>query len=330
MQNWSVEPITLDLKYTWKISRGSTDQKTNLIVTVTDGEYTGMGEAAPNIRYNESPSSLLGQFESCKSLDSGIPDSASELEMILKGCELSNALHFAIESAWHHLQAARKNIPVHIQLGLPDPGIVNTAYTIPIMDPGSLKGFFDGNKLHRFRYLKLKIDTESGLDTLRHVAGFTRQAILLDPNEAFRNVEDLIYFLEKIRSLPVELVEQPMPAGMEEEYAYLKKYSPFPLFADESILEEADFSRLKNGFHGVNVKLMKAGSYLNAIRLLQTAREHGMKTMIGCMVETSLGISSGIHLCSLCDYADLDSFLLVKDEPFGLIEEKDGALRILS
>ncbi len=330
MPHWSVRQIKLDLKYTWKISRGSTDQKTNLIVTISDGEHTGMGEAAPNLRYQESPDSLQQEFESFISTDPGIPESAAELEKILKACALSNALHFALESAWHHLQASKKNIPVHVQLGLPDPGTVNTAYTIPIIDPGSLKGFYDENKLHRFPYLKLKIDTESGLDSLKQLAGFTRQSILLDPNEAFKDVESLIYFLEKLRSMPVELVEQPMPAVMEEEYAYLKKYSPFPLFADESILGEADFSKLKKGFHGVNVKLMKAGSYLNAIRLLQTAREHGMKTMIGCMVETSLGISSGMQLCSLCDYADLDSFLLVRDEPFHLIEETGGTLRILS
>ena len=104
-------------------------------------------------------------------------------------------------------------------------------------------------------------------------------------------------FLEKDQKLPVEFVEQPIPAGMNEESTYLKKYSPFPLFADESITHSADFGILKTQFDGVNVKLMKAGSYMNGIRLLTEARKRGMKTMIGCMVETTLGIRSGMNLC---------------------------------
>src|SRR5438552_5603192 len=106
---------------------------------------------------------------------------------------------------------------------------------------------------------------------------------------------------------------------MVDESLYLKKYSPFTLFADESITTEADFSLLRKMFDGINMKLMKAGGYLNGIRLLKEAKKAGMKTMIGCMVETTLGISSGMNLCSLADYTDLDSFLLLKNEPFDLI-----------
>ena len=79
-------------------------------------------------------------------------------------------------------------------------------------------------------------------------------------------------------------------------------------------------------FDGVNVKLMKAGGYLNGIRLLKEAKANKMQTMIGCMVETTLGISAGMHLCSLADYVDLDSFLLLKNEPFNKIHEMDGEL----
>jgi L-alanine-DL-glutamate epimerase-like enolase superfamily enzyme len=120
-----------------------------------------------------------------------------------------------------------------------------------------------------------------------------------------------------------------MPSSLTEESVYLKKYAPFPLFADESITAEADFSVLKKMFDGVNVKLMKAGGYLNGIRLLREAKKQNMQTMIGCMVETTLGISSAMNLCSLADYVDLDSFLLVKNEPFKLVEEHGGKLSLL-
>jgi len=132
--------------------------------------------------------------------------------------------------------------------------------------------------------------------------------------------------LLKLKKMKIEFIEQPMPATMTDESAYLKKYSPFPLFADESVTDEAEFGHLKKMFDGINVKLMKAGGYLNALRLLKEAKANGMKTMIGCMVETTLAISSGLHLCSLADYADLDSFLVVKNEPFNLVKEEKGML----
>lgn len=329
MQHWSAQTIILDLKYTWKISRNATDQKTNLIVTVGEGQNKGHGEAAPNIRYQESPELLQQQFDTFLRT---VPDQFSSVEALnefLDQQKMAHSLHFAIESAWHHLEADKKKISIPFQLDLPDPGSVYTSYTIPIMDPGVLRAFYDENKLSRFRYLKVKINTEEGFETIRHLSSFSAQSILLDPNEAFHDVEDCIYFLEKSRKFSIEFVEQPMPAGMDEEYRYLKKHSSFPLFADESILDEADFSNLKRMFHGVNVKLMKAGSYTRAIELLKKAREQGMKTMIGCMVETSLGISSGLHLCSLCDYADLDSFMLVKNEPYRLITEDEGKIQVI-
>ena len=137
-----------------------------------------------------------------------------------------------------------------------------------------------------------------------------------------------IYFLEGIKKKNIEFVEQPLPSSFLEESVYLKRYAPFRLFADESITAEADFGLLKKMFDGVNIKLMKAGGYLNAIRLLREAKNQGMQTMIGCMVETTLGISSACHLASQADYFDLDSFLLVKNEPYQLIDEHEGKLSL--
>lgn len=328
MQHWSIEKIILNLKYTWKISRNATDQKNNLIVSINEGPYSAKGEAAPNIRYDETPDKLQDQFELFQKKAPENFASADALNEFLEDLKMANALRFAIESAWHHLQAVKQKISVPKQLNLPEPEWVYTAYTIPIMDPGALRAFYNDNKLDRFRYLKVKINTDEGFEVIRYLSSFSNQGILLDPNEAFIDVDACIYFLEKIKRFNIELVEQPMPAGKDEENRYLKKYSPFSLFADESILHEADFTYLKTMFHGVNIKLMKAGGYLNAIHLLKQAKEKGMKTMIGCMVETSLGISSGIHLSSLTDYADLDSFILVKDEPFQLIEENYGKIRV--
>src|SRR6185436_4179969 len=147
--------------------------------------------------------------------------------------------------------------------------------------------------------IKIKVNDENALDAVSHVGQFCEQPLIIDANEAFKDVERCIYFLERIKKRHIEFIEQPMAASMVDESIYLKKYSPFTLFADESITNEADFSQLRRMFDGVNMKLMKAGGYLNGIKLLKEAKKAGMKTMIGCMVETTLGISSAMHLCSL-------------------------------
>ena len=129
-----------------------------------------------------------------------------------------------------------------------------------------------------------------------------------------------------MKKINIQFVEQPMPASMKDEYIYLRKKSPIEIIADESVETVADFNELSKMFHGINVKLMKASGYGNAIDLLKSAKSYKMKTMIGCMIESSLAIYSALNITSLVDYIDLDGSLLVANEPFGLITESDGLL----
>jgi len=323
---WSVEAITLPLRYTWKISRNATTEKTNLIVKVTDGTFTGIGEAAPNIRYGETPELLLGQFSK---FAAAAPDFAAGHKGIIDHCESAGAayaLRFAIESAWLHFLCEGRRSDLLQRLKTEFRNNVPISYTIPIMDPSELRAFYDGLRLSRFPLIKLKIDRERAEDLTRELVSFCRQPVLLDANEAFTDVEDCIRFLERLKKLPLEIVEQPLPSSMTEEAKYLKQYCPFPLFADEAITHDPDFDLLQQCFDGVNMKLMKAGGYWAGAEILREAKRRGMRTMIGCMVETTLGISSALHLSSLADYVDLDSFLLLKEEPFGLLRETDGLL----
>ncbi len=326
MLRWKIESVTLDLKYTWKISRNSSDQKTNLIVTVEDGTFSGKGEAAPNIRYHESAEDGLRLFPQFTSKISNTTIDINSIQPFLKSAGIFNSLSFAIESAFLRYEEARTKKSFYELTGIPSPEKIITSYTIPIMDTGELKKFYLENRLDRFPFIKLKVNSENALESLKYLLTFCNRQIMVDANESFNDVDQCIHWMEKIRKLPLVLVEQPLPAKMKEESVYLKKYSPFPLFADESMTDRADFSELKKSFDGVNMKLMKAGGILNGIRLLKEAREAGMKTMIGCMVETSLGISSSMRLCSLVDYADLDSFIYVRNEPFGLVKENNGEL----
>ncbi len=326
MQRWTAESLRLELKYTWKISRNATDFKTNIIVTLQDGAIITKGEAAPNVRYNESAESCLEEFNRFVNLLPEVTEHLHQIREAITTAGVSHALAFAIESAWIHRCAALEKKSTSEYLELATVNRVPTSYTIPIMETGKLKDFFAENSLDRFQYIKLKVNDEDAYDSLKHLLSFCNQPVMVDANEAFKDVEECIYWLEKIKRMPLVFVEQPMPSAMKDESAYLKKYCPFPLMADEAITDEADFDELCMSFDGINVKLMKTGGYMTGIRLLKEARRLGMKTMIGCMVETTLGISSSMNLCSLTDYADLDSFILLKKEPFELVTESHGVI----
>lgn len=323
---WSIQEEVLPLQYTWKISRNATDEKRNLIVIVSDGVRQGKGEAAPNIRYGETPELLLEQFHRFQHALSGEVVGLEKLDDVFARQQTAYALRFAIESAWFHFTSEGQRPALLQRLGLGFRNHVPTSYTIPIMDPGMVSDFFGKHRLNRFAHIKLKINRELAEDLLKVVVKLTDKPVMLDANEAFTDVEDCIRYLEKIKRLPLELVEQPLPSALQDESIYLKRYCPFTLFADEAITHDADFDWLRQSFDGINMKLMKAGGYRNGLRLLQQARHYGLRTMIGCMVETTLGIASAMNLSSLADYVDLDSYLLLKEEPFRLVTENDGIL----
>lgn len=326
MLSWSIFPRTFPLKYTWKISRNASDAKTNLFVEIAGNGSRGLGEAAPNIRYNETPDNLLADFERVKSdlpvKQAPFPDFTE----LLDDLDLPNALRFAVESAYIHWICGAEGKPVYEFLGLPKPGPVATAFSLPIMPLSELASFVETQNIRRFRYIKIKVNREEAAEAVNFIASVLNQPLLVDANESFAHPDEVLRFLSLTDTNRIELLEQPLPSAMREEYAYLKSRIPLPLFADESITNNADMNELKSGFHGINMKLMKAGGYLRGLQQLRMAREAGLKTMTGCMVETTLGISSALHLSSLAYYADLDGFLILQGEPFELVQEKDGFL----
>jgi L-alanine-DL-glutamate epimerase-like enolase superfamily enzyme len=324
---WKLEEKKLDLAYTWKISRNESTYKINFFISAKEGHLDGIGETAPNVRYGENPERIKLEFEQFLNEKPEKIDSLDQLTAVLKKLNVCNSLRFGIESAFIHYLCKKKNISIYQLLKVPVPSTVATSYTIPIMDPSSVKEFIDKYNLRRFKSLKIKINTDS-MDLINECIKHYPGSLRIDANEAWTNVEEVIPFIEKLKTKNVEFVEQPLPYHMIEEYIHLKKHTVLPLIGDESIINEADFSLLQKQFHGVNVKLMKAGGYLNGRDLLLQARKHGMKTMIGCMVETSLGIASGIHLCGLVDYADLDGHFVLAKDPFDLVKEEDGLLSL--
>ena len=314
-----VEKIQLHLKTTWKISRNASDIKENIILSLGDAK----SEVAPNIRYGETPDIVTSEIP--KVLPK-VPRSLRRLEDIMGGFSGHHATRFGLESLLVHYFADLEGKQPYEYLGLEKPTDVETSFSLPIMEEEKIKSYLEENS--QYNCYKIKVDATTAVETVQKVQSLTSKNLRIDANEGFESAQQVMDFLSQVDQSKIEFLEQPLPASSIEESIKLFKVCPVTIIADESVEDDADFSELKQMFHGINVKLMKAGGYFNAIRLLKEARAHGMKTMIGCMIETSLGIWSAMQLNTLADYLDLDGYLLISNDPYHLINNKNGKLSI--
>ena len=318
MRLW-LEKIHLPLKVNWKLSRNQTTFKENFIVHFESPLGHFRSEIAPNVRYGESVESIQSQFDewlklgdfSLKSLDA---------------FKLHHSLRFGLESVLLSDMAKKNNQSLSDFLQLPAPVKVATSFSMPIIPVNEIEDYL--KPLSRFKSLKIKVNAETGKDMLMEIKKHTHALLRVDANEGWTNLDDFMKFQEALAGMNIELIEQPFPSSMSAEYKELKKHTPYKLLADESIEDVGDFAELSKQFHAVNIKLMKTGSLLKAKELLLDAKKHGMTAMMGCMIETTIGISYGMLFGGMVEYVDLDGFLLIKDEPFRLVNEAEGILSL--
>ncbi|WPU66349.1 enolase C-terminal domain-like protein [Peredibacter starrii] len=326
MRIW-LEKIHLDLKVNWKLSRNQTTFKKNFIVHLETGIGNFRSEIAPNSRYGETAESIEDQFVSwATQVDIESIKSIPALVEILSKIKLFHSLSFGIESAFMSYLAALNNQSLSTYLSLPKPISVATSFSMPITPVGEIKDYLA--PLTRFKSLKIKVDADTGAEMLQEIRKHSNVPLRVDANEGWKDLDQFMRFQETLKGMNIELIEQPFPSSMVNEYKELKKKTPYKLLADESIEDVGDFSELSQQFHAVNIKLMKTGSLLKAKELLLDAKNHNMTAMMGCMIETTIGISYGMLFGGMVEYVDLDGFLLIKDEPFKLVSEADGVLSL--
>lgn len=327
MSNWNIRELDLPLKFTWSISRNSSQKKTNLVVEYKSQNVLGLGEVAFNIRYGETLETVKAEFEKFKSLCPKSVLTVGELEPIFKEAGVCNSLRFGIESAFIHNMAHISEISVTKIIGANSLSKVKTSFSLPIMEPGKIQSFIAEHNLKRFSALKLKVGGESDLEMVKELSKNYEGPIRLDANEGWDNPDLVMKWLETdLKGIQIQFIEQPFKSSAHEEYLALKKVSPVEIMADESVLD-GDITRdMANQFHGINVKLMKSGSYFKALNQLRSARELGMKTMVGCMIESSLGINSAMNIAYGADYCDLDGFLILKEDPYNYVYEDGGTV----
>lgn len=314
--NISLEKIHLPLKVNWKLSRNETTFKENFIVHLQTDLGDFRSEIAPNIRYGETLESITKQFSDWKE--------HTNCSLMSLGNDLHHSLRFGLESVLLSYEAQKKGVNLADYLGLSPWVKKETSFSMPIIPVGEIKEYLE--KITRFHHLKIKVNAETGTEMLLEIAKYTQAKLRVDGNEAWSDYDEFMRFQDRVSHLNIELMEQPFPSRCVDEYKALKPLSRFELLADESIEDVGDFEELSKQFHAINIKLMKTGSLIRAKELIARANEYSMKTMLGCMIETSIGISYGMLFSGMVDYLDLDGYLLIKDEPFRLIKEEEGIL----
>ncbi len=316
-----VERLTVRTKRAFTIARGSSDTFERVILTLEDGGVWGRGEAAPTGYYGQDAagvSEALGRIR--------VRDPWDIEGTLRENGSLPPAALAALDSALHDLAAKRLGVPVYRLLGLARPEPVS-AYTLAIADRETT--LREAKKLHGFPILKMKVGDREDLETVRAVSEVSDAALWVDANEAF-SPKEAPEVARELRSMDVRLIEQPIPAsaGPGALCEVTGAAEPLPVIADEGAVNARDVPGLAGCASGVNVKLAKCGGIRGALEMIHTARASGMLVMLGCMVETSLGIAAAAQLSGLVDFVDHDGAMLLADDPFAGPVYENGRIRI--
>jgi L-alanine-DL-glutamate epimerase-like enolase superfamily enzyme len=199
-----------------------------------------------------------------------------------------------------------------------------TSFTIGIDSPDIIGQKVD--EASNYPVLKVKLGVSGDEEIIRRIREHTDKKLRVDANEGWTSKEEARDKILWLQEQGVELVEQPLPAHQLEETAWVREAVSIPIIADENVTTSADIARLQYVFDGINIKLMKCGGLREAMRMILSAKILGMKIMLGCMIESSVAISAAAQLSPLADYADLDGNLLIANDPFIGVREKDGKL----
>lgn len=320
------EPFDLPLLNPFGISRRTTTVARNVLVRVELDGLVGYGEAAPNAYYGESQASVLAWLPR---LVEALPDDPLAITQV-------NA---ALEHACHHNPAARAGL----ELALWD--LLGKRHAAPIWRLWGVGGAVPlssftigidtaermGEKAaaaREFPLLKVKVGTPNDLANLRAIRDARPDArIQVDANGAW-SAKEAIRALAELEELGLELIEQPVRSDDVAGLAAVNRATRLPVYADEGCVTARDVPRVAGACDGVVVKLQKCGGLWPALAHIQAARAHGLKVMMGCMIESGLGISAAGQLAALCDSLDLDGNLLLANDPFDGAAAHGGQLSL--
>ena len=306
---------TLQLKHVFTVAVNS---RITTPVILTEIEYegiTGYGEASMPSYLGESQETAaafllkvdLGQFNDPFMME----DILNYIDSI---AEKNNAAKASVDIALHDLVGKLLNKPWHAIWGFDKNKAPYTDFTIGIDAPEVLQQKVKEAEIYRF--LKVKLGTGNDKEIIETIRSVTDKPLRVDINQGWKDKHYTLEMIYWLKEKGVELVEQPMPKEQVDDTAWINERSPLPIIGDESVQRIQDVIKAQGLFSGINIKLMKCTGMREAYKMILTAHSLGMKVMIGCMTETSCGISAASQLSPMADWADLDGNLLINNDPY--------------
>jgi L-alanine-DL-glutamate epimerase-like enolase superfamily enzyme len=315
----------LELRHTFTISRESQDVSSIVIAEVEDDGVTGIGEASPSAFYDEGVDSIQEALEGIRDWVERSDLSAYRVFLEAAAERLGDARGAlcALDTAVFDQVTRKIGVPLHRLLGLDPARTPVSSFTIGIDTIETMVA-----KLHEakgYPIYKVKLGTPSDIEIIRALRKETDATFRIDANCGW-TAEEAIEKSHELKALGVEFIEQPLPPGeldsMEEVFAK----SALPVIADENSVVPEDVPKLPGRFHGINIKLVKCGGILPALRMVHLARTYGMQVMFGCMIESSVAITAAAQIGSLADYLDLDGNVLITNDPYRGVQNDAGQL----
>lgn len=302
---------TLELKHTFGISRESHDFQDTMIVGLTKNEVTGYGEATSNPYYNITVESMMLEIEDVRSIIESYDFSTPEtFYQFIKNLGLSNFTLCALDLAAHDLYGKLLDKPLYKIWGTEMDNYPITNYTIGI---DTVETMVSKMKEKPWPIYKIKLGTTDDVAIIKELRKHTNAIFRVDANCAW-TAEETIHNAPLLKELGVEFIEQPLKADDWEGMEKVMHYSVLPIMADESCIVEEDVEKCGLHFNGINIKLTKCGGLTPALRMIKKGKELGLKVMVGCMTESSVGISAIAQLLPQLDYVDMDGAMLLKGD----------------
>src|SRR5579875_1921607 len=309
--------VRLNLRHTWTTTMSSSEYRDTLHVAYSRDGVTGHGEGAPIVRYKEDAKSARKAVESVRGLllAADPMQFSKTMAQVFRAVDGEWAGKAAIDIALMDWVGQKLGIPLYTYFGLD-----------PIDTPEITRQ--KTREAAEYPILKVKVGLATDEPTIEAVRSVTKKPLRVDANEGWKDKEEAVRKINWLEKQGVEFIEQPMPAEMIEETRWVRSRVNIPVIADEACRHAFDIPKLREAFDGVNVKLDKAGGILEAYRMIEVAKAMGMKTMLGCMVSSSVSVTAAAHLSPLVDYADLDGNLLIANDPFHGVRVEKGKLML--
>ncbi len=316
----AADVLTLKTKHPFVIARGGDDDTRVVWVRLMDGDgMEGWGEADPSRYYGETADTVLATL---RRLEPYLPTDPFDLDAseakFAQLCPKHGAARAALSAALHDLVGKRLDQPVWRLWGLDPARAPRSSFTIGLDTPDKMRQKV--LEASSYPILKIKLGTDRDEAILKTVRDATDKPLRVDANAGWTR-ERALHMLPVLKEYGVEFVEQPLPPDDLEGLAAVRRRGILPVVVDESCIVAADIPRLSGIVDGINIKLA-------TLRMIATARAHGMLVMVGCMIETSLGITAAAHFTPLVDAADLDGAALTANDPFVGATIDGGQIRL--